>query len=171
MRSSPKGLTAMVQDAAGSAIEAAVAEDTARLEEFRRPEMGAVNVGDDPFGDRPMPIGEVARVFSVTLRALRFYEAKRLINPQRHGATRLYRRSDRERLRLILTGQRLGFTLAEIKELLGRADGKTLQLTREQCVTQINLLEQRKRGIEIAIAELRQICTSFYVRLLETTDE
>jgi DNA-binding transcriptional MerR regulator len=82
---------------------------------------------------------------------------------------RLYRRSDRERITLILTGRRLGFTLAEISGLVGEADGKGLHLNREKCVEQINLLERQKRGIEIAIAELRQIYTSFYRTLLEDT--
>jgi len=113
-----------------------------------------------------MTIGEVAQAFGMTLRALRFYESRRLISPERHGATRLYRRTDRERLTLILTGRRLGFTLAEIHGLVGRAEGQRLHLTREKCVKQINFLEQQKRGIEVAIAELREIYTSFYKALL-----
>src|SRR5579872_5168789 len=88
--------------------------------------------------DAPLTIREVARQFGITLRALRFYEAKRLIAPLRRGATRLYRRNDCERLTLILAGRRLGFTLAEIRDLLGKPEGKTLHLTREQCVAQIN---------------------------------
>lgn len=117
--------------------------------------------------DMPMTIGEVAREFGVTLRALRFYESKRLIAPQRSGSGRLYRRSDRDRIALILTGRRLGFTLAEIKDLLDGPGGKNLHLTREKCVEQINLLERQKRGIELALGELRQIYTSFYKSLLE----
>ncbi len=121
----------------------------------------------DTSAEALMTIGEVAREFGMTLRALRFYEAKRLIKPERHGAMRLYGRRDRERLTLILTGRRLGFTLAEIKELVGRPDSEGLHLTREQCVEQINLLEQQKRGLEKAIAELRQIYSSFYQKLLD----
>lgn len=117
--------------------------------------------------DTPKTIREVAREFGITPRALRFYEAKRLIAPQRQGAARLYRRSDRERIALILTGRRLGFTLAEIRELVDRPGGKSLHLTREKCVEQINLLERQRRGIDLAIAELRQIYTSFYTALLE----
>jgi DNA-binding transcriptional MerR regulator len=117
--------------------------------------------------NRPLTIGEVAQQFGITLRALRFYESKRLVTPQRQGSTRLYRRADCQRLSLILTGRRLGFTLAEIKHLLDRTHGHGLRLTREQCVAQINLLEQQKRGIEMAIAELRQIYTSFYRKILD----
>jgi hypothetical protein len=78
------------------------------------------------------------------------------------------RRSSCERLTLILAGQRLGFTLAEIRDLLGKPGGKTLHLTREKCIAQIRVLEQQKRNIEISIAELRQIYSSFYKKLLET---
>jgi DNA-binding transcriptional MerR regulator len=112
--------------------------------------------------DTPMTIGEVAREFGLTLRALRFYETKRLITPQRSGASRLYRRCDCERIALILTGRRLGFTLAEIKHLLNAPDGNNLHLSREKCIEQINLLERQKRDIELALGELRQIYTSFY---------
>lgn len=117
--------------------------------------------------DAPSTIGEVAREFGMTLRALRFYETKRLISPLRRGAIRHYHRSDRERIALILTGRRLGFTLAEIRELVGGSGGNGLHLTREQCVEQIALLERQKRGIDVAIVELRQIHTSFYKALLE----
>jgi DNA-binding transcriptional MerR regulator len=138
-------------------------QDTARIDHFRRPETAAV----DASSDAVLSIGEVAREFGLTLRALRFYEAKRLITPQRRGPIRVYRRSDCARLTLILTGRRLGFTLAQIRQFLSKSDGKGLQLTRQQCLAQINLLEQQKRGIEIAITELRRIYTSFYRKLLE----
>ncbi len=160
----------MAHDAGIYATDPAVAENAARNGHDRRPELGEAGTPSDTSNDSPMTIGEVAREFGLTLRALRFYEAKRLISPQRHGAIRLYRRSDRERLMLIVTGRRLGFTLAEIRDLLSKPDGNGLHLTREQCVAQINLLEQQKRGIEMAIAELRQIYTSFYRKLLEAAE-
>ncbi|HTV37427.1 MAG TPA: MerR family transcriptional regulator [Xanthobacteraceae bacterium] len=124
-------------------------------------------VDDVEAADPPMTIGEVAREFGLTLRALRFYEAKRLITPQRNGSIRLYRRCDRDRIAIILTGRRLGFTLAEIKQLVEAPGGKNLHLTREKCIEQINLLERQKRGIELALSELRQIYTSFYRSLLD----
>lgn len=129
--------------------------------------VGEAATPDDPSADTPMTISEVARAFGITLRALRFYESKRLIAPSRHGATRLYRRSDRERITLILTGRRLGFTLAEIGDLVGTPAAKALHLNRAQCVEQIKLLERQKRGIEVAIAELRQIYSSFYKAFLD----
>jgi DNA-binding transcriptional MerR regulator len=126
-------------------------QKNARTDLFHNLEMDETEI----LNDAPMSIGEVARELGITLRALRFYEAKRLVSPQRRGPTRLYLRSDRQRLSLILTGRRLGFTLAEIGLLLGTPDGKGLRLTREQCLAQINLLEQQKRGLDVAIAEVR----------------
>jgi len=148
----------LARNAALQAIDPAIPNGAARIGHFDQPEPGETAMS----GAGPMTIGETAREFGVTLRALRFYEAKHLIAPHRDGPIRLYSRSDCERLALIMTGHRLGFTLAEIGVLLGKPDGNDLHLTREQCVAQIHLLEQQKRGIEVAIAELRQICTSFY---------
>jgi DNA-binding transcriptional MerR regulator len=117
----------------------------------------------------PLTIAEVAREFGLTRRALRFYENKRLLAPQRDGAVRLYGRRDYDRLVLIVRGRRLGFTLAEIAELLGNRGGDphALHLTRAKCVEQIKLLERRKREIEAAVTELRQIYTSFYRQAIE----
>ena len=46
-------------------------------------------------------IGDLAREFDVTLRTLRFYEDKGLLNPKREGLNRIYGRRDRARLRLL----------------------------------------------------------------------
>src|SRR6185437_3535893 len=69
-------------------------------------------------------IGEVARNFDVTLRALRFYEDRGLIHPRREGTTRLYSRRDRARLTLILLGRRIGFSLREVKQMMDLYDPK-----------------------------------------------
>jgi len=114
--------------------------------------------------DLALTIAEAACEFGLTLRALRFYEHKGLLSPQRDGAVRRYGERERERLSLILKGRRLGFTLAETAELLATrgGEGGDLRLTRAKCVEQIKLLERRKRELEAAVAELRQIYTSFY---------
>jgi len=160
--------TAMARNAA--ITKANPAEHSAGLDDGAAPKTTGPQRAEGAGNECLMTIAEVAQEFGLTLRALRFYEAKRLINPLRRGSTRLYRNSDRERLSVVLTGRRLGFTLSEIGELLGRPAGKALHLTRRQCVAQINLLEQQKRTIEIAIAELRQIHTQFYRRLLDGSD-
>ncbi|MBP5991797.1 MAG: MerR family DNA-binding transcriptional regulator [Burkholderiales bacterium] len=63
-------------------------------------------------------IGELAREFDLTTRAIRFYEDCGLITPQRSGRNRVYTGRDRTRLKLTLRGKRLGLTLAEVKELV-----------------------------------------------------
>src|SRR6266540_3933178 len=97
-------------------------------------------------------IGELSREFGVTLRALRFYENKGLLSPQREGLSRLYSQGDRTRLALILKGKKLGFTLGEIRQMIaaeeGDADANTLALSREKCLEQIELLERQKADLE-----------------------
>ncbi len=63
-------------------------------------------------------IGELAREFDLTTRAIRFYEDCGLLAPQRRGRNRIYTQRDRTRLKLTLRGKRLGLTLAEVKELV-----------------------------------------------------
>jgi len=114
-----------------------------------------------------LTIGELARESGVTLRALRFYQSKGLLAPQRNGSARVFSRADRDRLVLILQGKRLGFTLTEIREMLtARARGCTnaLPINRRKCVEQINLLERQRRDIEQALTELRQIYTEMFTR-------
>ena len=65
-----------------------------------------------------LTIGELAREFDLTTRAIRFYEDCGLITPQRIGRNRVYTARDRTRLKLTLRGKRLGLTLAEVKELV-----------------------------------------------------
>src|SRR5205085_475028 len=88
-------------------------------------------------------IGELARVAGVTIRALRFYQSKGLLAPQRSGSARVFSEKDRERLVLIMQGKRLGFTLIEIREMLAaRVDVcAALPISRGKCVEQINMLE------------------------------
>jgi DNA-binding transcriptional MerR regulator len=77
-------------------------------------------------------IGELANEFDVTSRALRLYEESELLTPKREGTKRIYSERDRVRLRLILRGKRLGWTLAEVKETFdlydASNDGEEAQL-------------------------------------------
>ncbi|MGH8749454.1 MAG: MerR family transcriptional regulator, partial [Burkholderiales bacterium] len=63
-------------------------------------------------------IGDLAREFDVTPRAIRFYEDQGLLAPRRDGQRRIYMPRDRARLKLTLRGKRLGLTLSEIRELI-----------------------------------------------------
>lgn len=104
-------------------------------------------------------IGDLAREFGVTLRTLRFYEDKGLLTPRRAGPSRLYSRRDRARLKLVLLGKRVGFSLAEIKEVLDLYDLKEGQTTQLRVALgrfgqQIESLKRQKTDIETAIREL-----------------
>ena len=114
----------------------------------------------------PMTIADLAREAGVTQRALRFYQSKGLLTPQRNGNVRLFGSEDRERLTLIQQGKRLGFTLGEIRDMLAaraREGAGTLPVTRKKCVEQIVLLERQRSELELALAELRQIYTRMFV--------
>lgn len=106
-------------------------------------------------------IGDLAKEFDVSLRTLRFYEDKNLIHPRRDGVTRIYSRRDRARLKLIIMGKRVGFSLKEIKEMLDLYDLKDGQSTQlkvslKRFNEQIALLEKQKKDVEQAIHELSQ---------------
>ena len=76
-------------------------------------------------------IGDLAREFKVTTRTIRFYEDKGLLSPTRAGHRRIYTQGDRVRLRLVLRGKRLGFSLDEIADIIEMYDtepGETGQL-------------------------------------------
>ncbi|BBE72683.1 mercuric resistance operon regulatory protein [Pleomorphomonas sp. SM30] len=116
-------------------------------------------------------IGDLAREFDVTLRTLRFYEDKGLINPKRDGMNRLYSRRDRARLKLVLMGKRVGFSLTEIKDMLDLYDLRDGQVTQLKVALgrfneQIAVLEQQKKDIEQALGELRRT-TSVVAGLLK----
>lgn len=90
-------------------------------------------------------ISELAKEFDVTTRSIRFYEDLGLLTPERKGNTRIYNGRDRIRLKLILRGKRLGFSLADIKELFELYD--TDQST-EQLNYMIRLIEEKKAALQ-----------------------
>ena len=107
-----------------------------------------------------MTIRQMCDAFDVTPRTLRFYESKELLFPIREGQKRLFTRSDRARLKLILRGKRFGFSLEEIRQLLelyDRGDQQHEQLTKTYEVAQQRLadLERQRSDLDDAIAELR----------------
>ncbi len=111
--------------------------------------------------DVAFSIGDIAREFGLSLRALRFYEDRGLLHPRRRGTTRLYSDRDRAHLQLILKGKQLGFTLGEIREILRtRADVAEplelqLNLNPDQIVAQIHHLERQRADLEVALNELK----------------
>ena len=116
--------------------------------------------------DRTFTIRQLTKEFSVTARALRFYEDENLIAPGRRGQTRIYAPRDRARITLILRGRRLGFSLAEIRELLDLydpADNGHAQLVqaRLKYEERITVLERQQLEIDAMLKELHRSIRSF----------
>lgn len=111
--------------------------------------------------DSLMTIGQMCVSYDVTPRTLRFYEAKELIFPIREGQKRLFTKSDRARLKLILQGKRFGFSLEEIRQLLNLyslGDQQTTQLTRtyELGLERLRDMETQREELTEAIADLKE---------------
>ena len=115
-------------------------------------------------------ITELAAEFGITLRTIRFYEDHGLIAPERQGTRRIYHARDRVRLALVLRGRRLGFSLAEIKELLDlyHVDRTGLQQLREllrRSRTHIEDLERKRRDLDAHIGEFKEVETQVSAEL------
>ena len=111
---------------------------------------------------RTYAIGQLASEFEVTSRALRLYEEEGLLKPRRAGTRRIYSERDRVRLRLILRGKRLGWSLAEIKELFDLYDSShgeeaQLELMLAKLEQRREILETQKSDIENALEDLERI--------------
>jgi DNA-binding transcriptional MerR regulator len=114
----------------------------------------------DSAGSDLLTIGEVSRLYGVTLRALRFYEQRGLLKPIRRGGARFYDAVQKVRLQMILKGKHLGFTLTEIAELLETESGKDKKsddfvLDEKMVLSQLRHLEERRADLDQAIEELR----------------
>lgn len=102
-------------------------------------------------------ITELAKEFTVTPRAIRFYEDRGLLAPKRAGTggrQRVYSPRDRTRLMLTLRGKRLGLSLAEVRELVDMYESPrdtTAQLTRF-----LTVLGQHRATLERQLADLQE---------------
>ena len=115
------------------AEEDGAAEDRHELRLRGRNATGScICLHDGKNADRLYTIGELAGEFDVTTRTIRFYESKGLISPARRGVARAYSRRDRARLKLILRGKNLGFSLEEIAEYLKLYDADPAQMAQTQ---------------------------------------
>jgi DNA-binding transcriptional MerR regulator len=107
-------------------------------------------------------ISDISKEFAITTRTIRFYEAEGLILPIREGQRRIYQENDRIRIKLILRGKRLGFSIKEIKEVLSLYDpksGNKNQLTTMLLKIESRrvTLEQQREDIEQMLVELENV--------------
>jgi DNA-binding transcriptional MerR regulator len=104
-------------------------------------------------------ISALAKEFGVTTRTIRFYEDQGLVSPAREGANRVFSNRDRVRLKLALRGKRLGFSLAEIRELfklydISRDEKKQLEEFLGKLERRRAHLEQQREDIEVMLNEI-----------------
>ncbi len=107
-----------------------------------------------------MTIRQMCDAYDVTPRTLRFYEAKELLFPERHGQKRLFTKRDRARLKLILRGKRFGFSLEEIRQLLDlyhMGDQQQTQIARTYEIARKRLadMEAQRDELNDAIGDLQ----------------
>ena len=107
-------------------------------------------------------IAELAREFGVTTRTIRYYEDKGLLSPRRKGKGRVYAPRDRVRLRLIMRGKRLGFSLDEIRELIDLYDVDPSEATQlrhflDKISEHKAVLVRQQADIAETLSEMRRI--------------
>ena len=117
-------------------------------------------------------ITELTREFGVSTRTLRFYEDEGLIQPERRGRTRLFRQADRRLIAEILRGRRIGFTIAEIREIIQvyrEPPGEVgqLKLLMKRIEEKRDELRQKRRDIEETLTELDHVEEACIGRLAE----
>lgn len=117
-------------------------------------------------------ITELTREFGISTRTIRFYEDEGLIKPIRRGRTRLFRPADRRLLSFVLRGKRLGFSIAEIREILQMykeppGEAGQLRLLIRRVEEKRDELAQKRRDIEETLLELDQVEEASLARLAE----
>jgi DNA-binding transcriptional MerR regulator len=122
--------------------------------------------------DKFYTITELTREFGVSTRTLRFYEDEGLINPERRGRTRLFRPADRRLIQEILRGRRIGFTIAEIREIIKvykdpPGEVGQLEMLMQKVSEKREDLRQKRRDIEETLAELDNVEEACLTRLAE----
>ncbi|PKI17396.1 MerR family transcriptional regulator [Colwellia sp. 12G3] len=107
-------------------------------------------------------ISDLSKEFDITTRSIRFYEDQGLVSPSRKGQTRIYNQRDKVRLKLILRGKRLGFSLAETGRLfelydVDKTSAKQLNSIMELINNKKNDLKQQLEDINAVLIELNDL--------------
>ncbi|TNI13824.1 MerR family transcriptional regulator [Aeromonas veronii] len=100
-------------------------------------------------------ISDLAHEFDVTPRTIRYYEDEGLLTPLREGQTRIYSHRDKIRLKLTLRGKRLGFSLAEIRELFDMYD--TDKSSKTQLHSMIQLIEAKRGALRQQLEDIQMV--------------
>lgn len=107
--------------------------------------------------EQTFSIGELSKEFDITSRSIRFYEEQGLLSPERIGQSRIYGKKDRVRLKLILRGKRLGFSLAETKTLFELYD--TNQNSQEQLETMLHMTQSKREVLLQQMDDIKNLLT------------
>lgn len=100
-------------------------------------------------------ISDLSKEFDITTRSIRFYEDQGLLKPKRRGQTRIYNLTERVRLKLILRGKRLGFSLAETRRLFELYDADKNSST--QLHTMLDLVEDKKVALQQQMDDIKVV--------------
>ena len=100
-------------------------------------------------------ISDLARELDITTRAIRFYEEQGMLSPERRGQERIYSPRDKVSLKLILRGKRIGFSLAECRELIELYDPDPSSGNQKQLNTMLEKIAERRAQLELDTAEER----------------
>ncbi len=100
-------------------------------------------------------ISDLSRELDVTTRTIRFYEEQGMLLPERRGQERIYSAKDKTTLKLILRGKRIGFSLAECKELIELYDPETGN--QKQLQTFMDKITQRRAQLEQQLLDIQQM--------------
>lgn len=125
-----------------------------------------------PAPSKTYSISDLAREFDVTTRAIRFYEDKGMLSPERQGQTRIYTAADRTKLKLILRGKRLGLTLDESLDIIemynpGSDNAEQLVKLIRKIRERRDYLEQQMHDLEVMMVDLQES----ELRCLEALEE
>ncbi len=122
----------------------------------------ADSMGRNAIGNQTYSIGELAEEFGITSRTLRLYEEEGLLDPRRQGTRRIYNERNRVRLRLILRGKRLGWSLSEIRESFelydsGLGEEAQLESMLDKLENRRKILITQRKDIDSALLDLEQV--------------